>query len=54
MRGVKISMYLLNKISGAERGYFWWNYREERFIEGFMKIDLGDIDLVPTHHTNPI
>ena len=51
---VKILMYLLNKISGAEREYFWWNYREERFIEGFMKIDLGGIRLVQGHHTNPI
>ena len=27
---LKILMYLLNKILGAERGYFW-------FFEGFMR-----------------
>ena len=54
MYGVKILMYLLNKISGAEKEYFFWVYREGRFFEGFMKIDLGGIDLVQGHHTTAI
>ena len=54
MCGLKILMYLLNKISGAERGYFWWNYREWMFFESILGFDLGDIDLVQVHHTNPI
>ena len=48
---LKILMYLLNKISGAEREYFFGVYRKERFIEGFMRIDLRSIDLVQSHHT---
>ena len=54
MCGVKILMYLLNKISGAEREYFFGVYRKEMFFEGFMKIDLGGIELVPAHHTTSI
>ena len=44
---LKILMYLLNKISGAEREYFW-------FFEGILGFDLRDIDLVPAHHTTTI
>ena len=51
---LKILMYLLNKISGAEREYFWWNYREERFFESILGFDLGGIRLVPGHHTTAI
>ena len=44
---LKILMYLLNKISGAERGYF-------QFFESILGFDLRDIELVPTHHTTTI
>ena len=47
MRELKILMYLLNKISGAEKNIFW-------VFESILGFDLGDIDLVPTHHTTAI
>ena len=55
MCGIKILMYLLNKISGAENNnFFFWIYREGMFFERFMKIALGGIRLVPGHHTTSI
>ena len=51
---LKILMYLLNKISGAEKYFFRQIYRKERFFESILGFDLGEIELVQCHHTNPI
>ena len=51
MCGVKILMYLLNKISGAEREYFWffenisfWNYNNPNLYD--LEITIFDDEKV--------